>query len=238
MPPTSISHAMGDPSAPAVVVMAKPAVPGAVKSRLIGPLSAEQAAEVHAAMLSCVLERAGAHLPGEHYLALAQPAADASPLTDAAAEARGLGWQVIDQGTGDLGQRLDHVWRRIGRGAVVFLGIDSPDVPAASLEQIAPALTAAEAAFGPVPDGGYWTLAARAYHPELLQGIDWGTERVQAQTRTAAAQSGLTLTPLPEWYDVDDARGLRALIDRLATTSEPALTRLSRRLETLRGALR
>jgi glycosyltransferase A (GT-A) superfamily protein (DUF2064 family) len=254
-----------DVTAPTFIVMAKPAVPGTVKTRLMreGGLTASQAAAVHQAMLDCVLERLAStsKLPGPRFLALAggdkpaaeslsgnnetdardpgQAEADADTQAAIAAARRAAhqhGWSIADQGTGDLGQRLAYVWDRLAAGGpVVFLGIDSPDVPSEAIEAIPAALAGHDAAVGAVEDGGYWTLAARAHAPALITGIDWGSERVYAQTRQAATQAGLTVTALPAWYDVDTVDDLHRLQQRLETTNEPALARLRERLKAAAG---
>jgi glycosyltransferase A (GT-A) superfamily protein (DUF2064 family) len=141
-------------------------------------------------------------------------------------EAAGHGFTLIDQGVGDLGQRLDHVWRAIGRGAVLFLGTDSPDVPADLWRSGLAALRHAAVAVGPTADGGYWTLAARDWQPALLTGIDWGRDCVYHQTLSRAREAGLSLAELPPWYDVDEPADLLALRQRIRGTSDPALRQL------------
>ena len=122
---------------------------------------------------------------------------------------------MIDQGRGDLGRRIDHVWRAIGGGPALFLGADSPDVPGTALAGVPVALARAEAAVGRVPDGGYWALAGRRLYPDLLAGIDWGTPRVYHQTLEAGRRGGLKLVDLAPWFDVDNIGDLQALRRRL-----------------------
>lgn len=221
-----------EPITPACIVMAKRPIPGRVKTRLIGELTDHQAACVHAAMLDCVLQRLNAVFPGELILAL-DGGIDATP-THAIPE---LSIQlpsetkVIDQGRGDLGDRLSHVWQAIGGGPAVFFGVDSPDVPIHALKSIPQSLTHTDAACGPVGDGGYWCLAGRRYTPELLAGIDWGTAAVYHQTRDAAERAGLTFNELPAWHDIDDASDLDSLRNRLRDAREPALISLAQRLD-------
>jgi uncharacterized protein len=216
---------------PAWVVMAKRPEPRRVKTRLIGELSDLQAARIHAAMLDCVLTRLSA-LPGQLILALdgGINAPITHPDPDLSIEVPS-GTYLMDQEHGDLGDRLGHVWQALGCGPAVFFGVDSPDVPTSTLKSIAPSLTHADAACGPVDDGGYWCLAGRQYTPKLLAGIDWGTPAVYHQTRDAAEQAGLRLHELPAWHDVDDASDLTSLRDRLRDTREPALIRLTQRLK-------
>lgn len=225
-----------------VVVMAKPVMPGRVKTRLIPDLGPQRSAAVHAAMLQCVLRRAVKHLDkpnhrGGFFLAVdhtALPGPD-TPLFP------GLdispSWRLIDQGRGDLGQRLAHVWQAIGDGAI-FLGIDSPDAPAESLAHIVPALAHADIAVGPVHDGGYWTIAGRQFDRRILERIDWGTPSVYHQTLDAARRSGLRVAELERWYDVDTLDDLLALMVRIDQTRDPALMQLRATLDRLHlGAL-
>jgi hypothetical protein len=196
-----------------------------VKTRLMPTLSAKQAAQVHAAMLDCVLQRVAEHLPGRHLLALAgaEPGSPAPGLP--------AGWAVLDQGTGTLGDRLEHVWRQLPAASpVVFLGVDSPDVPAEALAGIGATLSGVDAALGPVDDGGYWALAAARRLPALVRGIDWGTAAVYHQTRSAADAAGLQVRDLPRWHDVDTPADLADLQRRLKDAQEPALVALRDRL--------
>ena len=222
--------------------MAKAAVPGRVKTRLTRPgpggepaLTPERAAEVHAAMLDCVLTRVG------RFFGRFKPRPSLVLAMDdpAAAPAAARAWEVIPQGGGDLGERMLRVG---GAGGAVFLGVDSPDAPTHALERawwIAIGERAGvggheQAAAGPVGDGGYWTLAVSTPTPALLAGIDWGTPAVFGQTEAAAAAASLPFEALPSWHDVDDAADLAALrerLKRLDPEDEPELVVLRDRLD-------
>lgn len=232
---------MADKPVPTIVVMAKPAIPGRVKTRLTEVFSPAQAAAVHAAMLRCVLERVRIHLPGRRVLAMADWQADGGEmgLADGViAAARKAGWRVVDQGPGDLGRRLAHVWAAVDQGPIAFLGVDSPDVPAPVLSGLWDALAGAEVGIGPVDDGGYWVLAARRRIERLVEGIDWGTASVYDQTVKAAAGEGVVWRRLAGWHDVDHPEDLAMLLQRLRQASEPALVRLLEQLNETGGAQR
>jgi rSAM/selenodomain-associated transferase 1 len=206
--------------------MAKPAVPGRVKTRLIGDLTPGQAATVHQAMLDCVMARVQRHFHAAGDFALVLAAAGAMPTPPDP-------WRLLDQGDGNLGDRMAHVWRSLGGGPVIFLGVDSPDVPAEHFDALAASLSAGDASVGAVDDGGYWTLAARRFALELLTGIDWGTADVYDQTQRRAADAGLRLTTLPPWHDVDDFADLVALRRRLVSATDPALLQLRAALDNI-----
>ncbi len=213
------------------VVMAKRPVPGQVKTRLIGQFNAYQAAIIHTDLLRCTVQRLTQASLGQLFIAVNDHEAPFSHDDPALSLDIPENTTVIDQGAGSLGDRLDHVWRQIGSGSAVFFGVDCPDVPKSHLDSIPIALQSADAACGPVDDGGYWCLAARRYTPELLAGIDWGTAAVYHQTRDAAQKAGLTFEQLPTWQDVDDVKDLKALRQRLQSAEEPALKSLAQRLE-------
>jgi rSAM/selenodomain-associated transferase 1 len=218
--------------------MAKRPEAGQVKTRLAaaGGYTPQVAAELAEAMLRCIARRLEAASTG---LILA-----VSPSGYGAQLARRLGLgsvRVTDQGTGDLGHRLDRVWRAVGSGRpVAFFGIDSPDVPDSALAEIPAALAGCDVALGPTDDGGYWTLAAREHEPRVLTGIDWGGAAVYDQTRRRAADAGLVVRALPMWHDVDRPQDVEALRRRLCQQAGardlPApLGQLAERLEALRS---
>ncbi len=205
------------------VIMAKSPQPGVSKTRLVSPgLTAENASDVALAMLRCVVDRLGCF--GRRFLAVTpDESGDLLLLRLGSPEV-----EVIGQGTGDLGERMERVWRVVAPDRpVAFFGMDSPDVPLDVLAAIPKALATNELALGPTPDGGYWTLAATSCHPEVLRGVDWGSEAVYDQSCRLAGQAGLTWTNLPEWPDVDTPGDFQALcarlIDRHGPTGSPEL---------------
>ncbi len=214
----------------AMIVMAKTPVPGRVKTRLIGRWTAAGAARVHAAMTECVLHRVRANCEAALVLALEGGASAWAGFAAAVGADLPSPEAVVDQGGGDLGQRMARVWQAVGSGRVAFLGTDSPDVPVEWLRAATAELARAEALIGPTEDGGYWTLAARAYRPGLLRGIDWGTPGVYHQTCEAARAEAVRLASLPRWMDVDEPDDLDALDRRLDRTTDRHLRRLRRRL--------
>jgi uncharacterized protein len=110
------------------------------------------------------------------------------------------------QGSGDLGQRMAIAFQQVlatGAERVVLIGSDCPFLTPALLEQAFRTLERQDLVLGPALDGGYYLIGARRIHPELFQAVDWGSERVLAQTRAIAQRLKLDWKELPPLRDLD-----------------------------------
>ena len=208
----------------AIAVMAKAPRPGACKTRLIPPLTPEQAADLHAAFLGDVtanLVQAGRQADITPYVAYA-PAGTESLFGSILASGTGL---VLADGHGDMphgvegfGRCLLHAVRALlaaGHSSVCVLNADSPNLPTAALVQAARLLAEPgdRAVLGAAEDGGYYLLGLKRPHAAPFSQIAWSTDAVADQTRARCREAGLPLDELPPWYDVDDAVSLRRLLD-------------------------
>ena len=181
-------------------IFAKAPRPGAVKTRLAAALGPEHAAAVARALLLDTMERwAEAKLRR----VVAFTPADAGP--EFAELARGR-FELVPQGDGDLGRRLETVLARElagGAEALVFLGADRPTLPAAHVEQAFAELRRADVVLGPAADGGYYLLGCGRRVPPIFDGIAWGGPHVLTETVARLADRSWRLALLPPWYDVD-----------------------------------
>ncbi|MEX0655135.1 MAG: TIGR04283 family arsenosugar biosynthesis glycosyltransferase [Phycisphaeraceae bacterium] len=115
---------------------------------------------------------------------------------------------------GSLGDRLHYALATAHHecgGLVVVIGCDCPQLDADTLEQAFAALQNHDAVLGPASDGGYYLLGLREPNAALFADIDWGTNRVLAQTRAATDRLGLTVAILEEKQDVDEPADLALL---------------------------
>ncbi|WP_172354795.1 MULTISPECIES: TIGR04283 family arsenosugar biosynthesis glycosyltransferase [Thermoleptolyngbya] len=123
----------------------------------------------------------------------------------------GTSWALHPQPSGDLGDRLlSAVERAIAAGAerVVVIGADCPSVDSVILQQAFTALQSHDLVLGPATDGGYYLIGLRQPLADLFSGIDWGTERVFAQTRAIAQALHLSVATLDPLTDIDTAADL------------------------------
>ena len=206
-----------------LVVFARWPEPGRVKTRLSPPLTAEQACELHRAMLADTLEVGRAASVDRRYLYWA----DAPPDRPWSAEAREAGYVESLQRGRDLGARLEAVFDDLlaPPGArVAVIGTDCPELPPALLNDAFRCLEAHDLVLGPTHDGGYYLVGLRRAAPEIFRAIPWGSPTVLATTIERANGRALSVTQLPILGDLDTPADLERLVG-LSAAREPALPR-------------
>jgi uncharacterized protein len=197
-----------------VAIMAKASTPGRTKTRLVPPLTFDQAAALNTAFLRDVAANvllAGRHASIAGYVAFAPPGSEEF-FRNALPPAIGL----IEAGLPNLGACLVHTIEELfarGHACAVVLNSDTPTLPTALLVEAAEVLerTGERVVLGPASDGGYYLLGLRSPHRRLFEEIAWSTESVAATTLERARELGLDVHTLPVWHDVDDIEDLRRL---------------------------
>jgi len=214
----------------AIAVMAKAPRAGSVKTRLVPPLTFDQARALSAAFLRDTTENiaaAGRLAPIEGFVAYA-PAGSEASFEGALAPSTGF---VLADGSVPAPPRVQGFGRCLlhaaegllerGYGAACVLNSDSPTLPTAQLVRAARALLAKgdRTVLGAASDGGYYLLGVKAAHARLFEDVDWSTDRVAEQTRARAAELGLETVELDPWYDVDDRAALARLTAELSAAN-------------------
>lgn len=203
----------------AVAIMAKAPRQGEVKTRLVPPLSAEEAVALSRAFLRDIAENV---LSVSEIAAIDGWVAYSPPGSAAVFEVLlpdairllpsrrvGLGASLVDAAEDLIAA---------GYGAFCLVNNDSPTLPSAVLAEAVRRLMEPgdRVVLGPAADGGYYLIGLKRAHRRLFEDIDWSSERVLRQTLDRAAEIGLATDLLPVWYDVDDVASLRRLIDEIA----------------------
>ncbi len=192
-----------------LLLFTKPAREGRVKTRLIGELTAAEAAELHAAFLADLLDRLR---KGDFELRLAW-------ALDPDEEVPAGPVPGVRQEGSDLGERLYRALSAAETGAVMALGSDHPTLPLSLIHRAFETLEGgADVVLGPAEDGGYYLIALRAgaVHPRIFADISWSTDRVLPATLERCRELGLAVELLPEASDVDTPEDLRRLAGRMA----------------------
>ena len=224
----------------ALAVMTKAPQAGRVKTRLVPPLTAEEAAELN----KCFLRDTVAAISS---VCSRRPVGDASKMqfehagasrSEAATAACGIAvytpvgaesaytdilpgdFSLLPQRGDGFGERLYFAVEdlfKCGFDSVCLIDSDSPTVPAENFQQAVELLSMGEdrVVLGPSDDGGYYLIGVKKPHRHLFEQIDWSTERVLNQTMQRATEIGIEAKLLPPGYDVDDAASLRRLCEEL-----------------------
>lgn len=190
-----------------LLVFAKAPQPGLAKTRLIPLLGAAGAARLQARLTRRALNTTLAADSGQVELWCA-PDARHPVFSALGAE---LGVSLHNQCGGDLGERMSNAAARslAGNHPTLILGTDCPLLTPVHLRQALAALRLGQdAVLIPAEDGGYVLLGLARTEPALFRGIDWGTDRVLAQTRERLDSLGFRfaeLEPLPDLDRPEDA---------------------------------
>jgi uncharacterized protein len=113
------------------------------------------------------------------------------------------------QKNGDLGARLQHIFRTAPHGPVLVIGTDCPAVCRGDIAAAIAALRSREAVLGPATDGGFWLLGLGANFAKKanFSGIRWSSHHTMADT--IAALRLRKIKYIRELVDVDDAASYR-----------------------------
>jgi rSAM/selenodomain-associated transferase 1 len=201
-----------------IAVMAKASRPGSSKTRLVPPLTPDEAARCNTAFLRDVADNilaAAEHASVACYMAFGPP--EARPFFQENFP-REIG--LIDAWYPSLGDCLLSTITQLfalGHSSAIVLNADSPTLPTSLLVETVGVLAQPgdRVVLGPADDGGYYLLGVKDVHRRLFQDIAWSTERVARQTLDRAAELRLPVHLLSTWYDVDDIRALKMLMAEL-----------------------
>jgi rSAM/selenodomain-associated transferase 1 len=179
---------------PEALVLAKAPVPGHAKTRLCPPLSLDQAAMVAEAALIDTLVAVSASAFTRRTLVL-----DGAPGPWLVP-----GFRVVPQVGRGLDVRLAEAFR-VARGPALLVGMDTPQVDPALLDQAGQLLgsSGVDAVLGPAEDGGWWIIGLRRPDPRVFIGVPMSSRTTGVAQRHRLEQLGLRCVQLPTLRDVD-----------------------------------
>ena len=135
---------------------------------------------------------------------------------------RGRGWlktlrggkfDLLPQGSGDLGQRMARAIQSLAPSRVLVIGTDIPGLNAEIIAHAFKLLRSHDAVFGPAADGGFW-LVGLAKPPQALRifrDIRWSTEfALQDVRKNFGPKARIVL--VDELDDVDDEPAYRRFL--------------------------
>ena len=207
----------------ALAIMIKTPQAGVSKTRLVPPLSHEEAAALSVSFLRDTARNISA-------TCALQPSTGVAAYTPVGSEAAlhellPANFQLLPQRGNNFGERLRYATEDLlnsGYQSVCLIDSDSPTLPSSFLESAVKALgrPGDRVVLGAANDGGYYLIGLKANHPEVFEEIEWSTAKVLDQTVERARAANLEVQLLPAWYDVDDAQSLIRLCEELFSMND------------------
>jgi uncharacterized protein len=223
--PSAARAGLAPPGGCALGVMVKAPRAGASKTRLVPPLTHEEAAALSACFLRDTAANIAAACESAGRVGGGGAASGVAVYTPAGAESAFDGllpanFSLLAQRGEGFGERLFNAAEdllRLGYDSLCLIDSDSPTLPTAALAAAVGELSRPgdRVVLGPADDGGYYLIGLKRAHRDLFERIDWSTGRVLAQTVERAREIDLDVALLPAWYDVDDAATLARLCEEL-----------------------
>lgn len=200
-----------------LLIFAKAPVPGAVKTRMQPFLNASESALLHKNLVAhCLATTRG--VPG---VTLELCVGSHHPWWEDIREKYSL--PIISYQVGaDLGQRMYNAAdvclasgalqaNNVMQGPVMIIGTDCPYIDSEYLQQASAALIDNDVVLGPANDGGYVLIGFKRLYSWLFSDIEWGSDKVLAQTRRKLIDHDLDWHELPFLSDIDRPEDLRVL---------------------------
>ena len=113
------------------------------------------------------------------------------------------------QGRGDLGNRMAAIFDAMGKGPVLIIGADIPEIQKSHIARAFVTLGSSDAVFGPATDGGYWLVGLKRIRPrppDLFANVRWSSKHALADSM--ATLPGYWIALVDSLSDVDSASDL------------------------------
>ena len=222
----------------AIAVMAKAPAAGAVKTRLVPPLTPVQAAEFYRALMLDQFDHMRMYPSATRYVFYTP--ADAAETFHSLA---GGDYVYLAQRGADLGARMLQVFSelwRLGHRNIILVGSDLPALPWAILDAGFAQLTqaASRVVLGPSRDGGYYLIGMNSPTPEIFQEMTWSHDQVLAETGRRLRALDIPFHLLPGLFDFDSVEDIRSWrdADDAATAAVTAMARTREYVKRLTAA--
>lgn len=195
-----------------IQVFAKAPVPGQVKTRLVGDVSAEEAARIHARLIQHTLKKVCSSnlCPVELWCAPDNRA----PFFRECAQKFDI--ELYSQIGDGLGERMYHALCQANQRNhnAILIGSDCPGLSSVDMGASLEALKLGkQAVLGTAEDGGYVLIGTSQAHPMVFSNIRWGGDQVTETTRRRFRQLEWDWWESGPFWDVDRPQDLHRLIE-------------------------
>ncbi len=189
------------------MVFCKAPIPGQVKTRLVPPLTCEDAAALHRELTQRTLQTVTQNR-------LCDVQLWCSPSTDHpffSMLAKNYSVSLYLQSGSDLGERMHHAFvQALARyKKAILIGCDCPSLTNELLEQALNwFIQKTCCVLAPAEDGGYVLIGFNQAQPALFNNMPWGTDKVLNLTRARLQCRNIEYKELETQWDLDTVNDL------------------------------
>ncbi len=114
---------------------------------------------------------------------------------------------IMEQGHGDLGDRMRRVMEAMPSGPVIIIGSDIPNISRNDIYEAFSELGQKDIVLGPAHDGGFWLIgqARRRPLPAIFRNVRWSSQYTLNDT-LANLDHRHTYSLIRKLLDVDDGK--------------------------------
>ncbi|MFT6435209.1 MAG: rSAM/selenodomain-associated transferase 1 [Candidatus Azotimanducaceae bacterium] len=168
-----------------IVILCKAPIAGTVKTRLVPPLTDDEAMRFHTELAVRVISMTQASNLAPVRL-WGSPDLN-HPFFSEISDPKVTETRI--QAGGDLGERMHfaitHALAEPDVKSAILIGTDCVNLDEAYLSSALEALNHSEACLGPAEDGGYGLIGLKQAEPQVFAGMEWGSDSVCAETARA-----------------------------------------------------
>ena len=201
-----------------LILFAKEPIAGRVKTRLEVALGMEGTLDLYRRMLKrqiTLLNKASritSHLAIQLWVEGDCEHADFKPFNGT----------IHSQQGNDIGERMSFALQQALTkfDSAMLIGCDCPEITDAYLNKAFAVLkNSSDAVFGPAADGGYVLVGLKEHTDKIFKRVDWGSERVMAQSRKHLRENNIRWQELDILHDIDEPEDLIYLDGKLKAKS-------------------
>jgi uncharacterized protein len=94
---------------------------------------------------------------------------------------------------------------------LIIIGADSPTIPEEFIKETLSILESKDLVLGPADDGGFYLIGTKESHPGIFKSVRWSSKDTLRDVIVNLEKLSIKYALLPQWYDVDDITDIRKL---------------------------
>lgn len=203
-----------------ICIFSKPPIPGKTKSRLAQVIGDANAANLAKSMLQDICQTMS--LAKEAEVQIWHPPEYHANSFDGIISSD---FSFFKQQGKDLGERMSNTFKKLldsnMNHKVLIIGSDCITHTIENIEEVFSILNQTDVVMQPSDDGGYVLIGQSRWIPKIFNHVDWGSDKVFAQTMSQIKKHNINFKELQKSFDIDNAGDLNKLKKYIKINERP-----------------